>query len=265
MVTTLQPPNLLDRLRQRSIEAIDLLPLLVNYRLMPQLLSENILDQAIEGIECDPTETAQACAAFYQQKGLASEAAREAWRSHYGFTGQQVEAMATRHLRLEKFVESSWGSKLKSYFLEQKHKLDQVIYSLVRVDDRNVANELYFRIVEGEQSFAQLARLYSQGEEAETDGRLGPFAFGTLHPELARLLYLAPIGLVQPPVMLGQWASITRVEQRIPAQLDDTMRRYLLQEQFDRWLREQLSQLPEADQVWLEIASDPSDLDAKNP
>ncbi len=41
------------------------------------------------------------------------------------------------------------------------------------------------------------------------------------------------------------------------------MRHYLLQEQFDRWLRERLSQLSEADQAWLEITPDTPDLDTK--
>ncbi len=86
MVTTLQAPNLLDRLRQRTIAPTDLLPLLINYKLMPQLLSESILDQAIKAIECNPTETEQACAVFYQKKGLTLESEQGVWRSHYGFT-----------------------------------------------------------------------------------------------------------------------------------------------------------------------------------
>jgi len=45
---------------------------------------------------------------------------------------------------------------------------------VIRTKDPGVAQELYFRIQAGEQSFAEVAREYSQGPEAYTCGLLGP-------------------------------------------------------------------------------------------
>lgn len=260
MTTLLQPTSLLDRL-QDSIASDTILPLLATHQLLPKLLGETIITQAVDPIVCTAEETTQACTLLYQQWGLTSTEQQSEWRSRYGLTQDQVEAMATRNLRLEKFIETTWGHRLESYFLQHKHNLDQVIYSLIRHRDRDLLNELYFRIVEGEQSFAELASEYSQGQEAKTGGRLGPFEMASLNPDLAKLLYYAPISEVQSPQQFGSFYAIVRVEQRLPAQLDDSMRHRLLQQQFDRWLQDQLRQLPDADQRWMGIVPDSDSAD----
>ena len=67
---------------------------------------------------------------------------------------EQLESVATRGLKIEKFKQVHWGQKLESYFLERKSQLDKVIYSLIRTEDHEVAQEFYFRLQEGEQTFA---------------------------------------------------------------------------------------------------------------
>lgn len=135
-----------------------------------------------------------------------------------------------------------------------------MIYSLIKTQDRGLANELYFRIQEKEQTFAELAYTYSQGAEAQTGGLLGPVEFGNLPFDLANLLFTSRVGEVQPPVPVGEWEVIVRVEQVIPAQLDDSMRQRLLNECFEAWLQEQLHALPRFDRIWVGIS--PSDCDS---
>lgn len=125
----------------------------------------------------------------------------------------------------------------------RKDKLDKVIYSLIRTQDIGVAQELYFRILEGEQSFAELARTYSQGPEAQTDGLIGPVELSVPHPSLAQILTLSQPGQLSPPTRVGEWLVLVRLERFIPAQMDDSMRRRLLNECFNNWLQEQLNGL----------------------
>lgn len=79
-------------------------------------------------------------------------------------------------MRIEKFKQATWGSKLESYFYERKQQLDQVVYSLIRTHDAAAAQELYFRLLENEQPFAEIAVLYSQGSEARTGGLIDPLS-----------------------------------------------------------------------------------------
>lgn len=225
--------------------------LLAQYGLMPQVLCEQIIDRAIISIQCTLEETNIAYQQWYQHLGIPLEAQKQ-WQAYYGLNPEIFEQMVTRSLRIEKFKQQKWQHKLESYFMQRKDELDQVIYSLLRTQQKDLAQELFFRIQENEQSFTEIAYLYAEGTEAETGGLLGPIELGQLHPQLANLLRTTQVGIVE-PLSLGGWCLLVRLEKFIPAQLDDAMRRRLLQEQFESWLQEQLHHLPAPDQVWLGI------------
>lgn len=221
----------------------EIVPLLTGYQLLPQLLREILIDQAIASIDCTPEETASACQQFCEQQQLTLKTERQAWLARYGMNPKQLEALATRTLRIEKFKQATWGHKLESYFLRRKGQMDKVIYSLIRTQDLGIAKELYFRIQEGEQSFAELARAYSQGPEAQTCGLLGPIELSMLHPSLAKMLSTSQPGQLWFPTRLGKWLVIVRLEKLFFTQLDEPMRQKLLNELFEAWLREQINQL----------------------
>ncbi len=227
----------------RSITAEEILPLLAGYQMMPRFIQEILIDQAIASIECTPEENAQATEYFQTRNEIASEEDRQIWLGRYGMTSQQLDSLATREMRIDKFKQKVWGPKVESYFLSRKNQLDKVIYSLVRTQDVGIAQEIYFRVSEGEQTFAELARTYSQGPEAQTDGLIGPVELSVPHPVLAQLLSLSQPGQISAPTRVGEWLVLVRLEKFIPAQLDDPMRGRLLDECFNTWLQEQLSKL----------------------
>ena len=233
--------NTVVQIGTQTITAKEIIPLLGSYQLLPQLLRGLIVDQAIASVKCNPEETAKACQQFWQQHQVDAKAAH-AWLEHYGITTEKLEAIATRQLRLTKFKQATWGEKLEAYFLERKPKLDKVTYSLIRTQSPEVAQELYFRIQAGEQSFSECAQAYSQGPEAQTGGLNGPVELQVPHPNLAKLLACAQPGQLLPPTRLGKWLVIVRLETLIPAELDDSKRSQLLQEMFETWISEQVQQ-----------------------
>ncbi|MGB7444133.1 MAG: peptidylprolyl isomerase [Coleofasciculaceae cyanobacterium] len=226
----------------RTIKVEEIIPLLAGYQLLQPLLRAIIIDEAISEVICTPEEKAQALAQFAEQNQLTSPEAKQVWLSRQGMTEKQLEEQALRGLKIEKFKQNTWGHKLESYFLNRKGKLDRVIYSLIRNQDPGVIQELYFRVNEGEQSFAELAREYSQGPEAQTGGLIGPVEMSTPHPAIAQILSSSQPGDTCPPKKLGEWYVIVCLEKFLPAQLDEQMRQRLLNECFTTWLSEQLNQ-----------------------
>jgi hypothetical protein len=225
------------------LESSEIIPLLSRHQLIPQLLREMITDRAIADISCTSAETAIACEEIYQRHHLTTEIERQEWRSRYGFSLSDVEQIALRPLKVAKFKQITWDSRLKSYFSKRRDKLDTVIFSMLRCDNHGIANELHFRIQDDKTNFAEIARQYSQGSEAEVGGLLGPIELGKLAPELAMLLHNSLIGVVQLPVRLGEWFVIVRLEKLIPAQLDEAMRSRLLQENFESWLQTEMKKM----------------------
>ncbi|MBD2439633.1 peptidylprolyl isomerase [Nostoc sp. FACHB-110] len=227
----------------RTIKTAEIIPLLAGYQMLPQLQRELIIDEAIASIECTPEEVTRAQQQFYNERQLKTDDDIKAWMVYHGITVDQLESVTIRRLKIEKFKLVTWGNKLEAYFFQNKAKLDKVIYSLLRTQDIGLIQELYFRLQAKEQSFAEIAKEYSQGPEAQTNGLVGPIEIQTLHPAMMQLLSSSQPGQVMPPARIAEWIVIIRLEKLIPAQLDDAMKARLLNELFESWLQEQQRQI----------------------
>jgi parvulin-like peptidyl-prolyl isomerase len=227
---------------EQLVKDEDLFPLLAKYGMLPQLAREIIIEKAIAAIDCTPEEVAAAKQRFLQQNQIASEVQLQNWLEQYGMTPEQMEQISLRDLKLEKYKQQTWGNKLEAYFLQCKGQLDRVVYSLIRTRDSGIAQELYFRIQEQESSFAQLAKEYSQGAEAQTGGLVGPVELSVPHPQIAKILGASKPGQLWPPVQIGEWTVILRLEKYLAAQLDAPTEQRLLNDLFQGWLMGQMHQ-----------------------
>jgi parvulin-like peptidyl-prolyl isomerase len=223
-----------------QIPPAELVPLLKRYQLLPGMIRELAIDRAITAVECTAEEQLIALKQFYDRYQLTDEDRLVQWLSSQRLDRQNLSDIAIRNFKIDKFKQQTWGNKVGSYFLKRKAQLDRAIYSLIRTSDIGIAQEIYFRSIEGEQTFEEIARQYSQGAESKTGGLIGPVELSTPHPAIAQLITTQPIGQVCRPVQLEQWYVIIRPEQIIPAQLDDPMRHRLIDELFQTWIQEQM-------------------------
>lgn len=230
------------KIGNRLYTAEEVVTLIERYQMLPELVREVIVDEAIASIDCTSEEAATACHLFYEQHQLTTPERQGAWCRQQGCTPEQLVAQVIRQLKINKFKQATWGNQVPAYFLKRKGQLDQVVYSLLRTTDPGLAKELFFRIQEGEQSFAELARAHSEGPEAETGGLVGPVRLSVPHPALAQILAKSQVGQLWPPTPFGSWLVIVRLEQQLPVQLDEFMRQQLLDELFSTWLQAQCQQ-----------------------
>jgi parvulin-like peptidyl-prolyl isomerase len=222
---------------ENAISLPVVLSLLRRYQLIPHLRRGIAIDQAIAPFSCTEAERKTAITQFREQYQLTSSVFLNNWLQKQQLTVEEMEELAIRPVLIEKFKMATWKNKLESYFLKRKADLDQVVYSLIRTQDGVLAQELYFRIREGEQSFAQLAPQYSQGAEVHTGGLLGPVPLSQPHPAIRNLLSVSQPGQLWPPCIVSHWFVIVRLEKVLPAQFDASMQQYLLNELFETWLR----------------------------
>lgn len=222
------------KIGESELDIRTLLEQLQHHQLLPRLVQEIVLDQAIESVACDPEE---AYKTFCRQRNLVSEEHQQNWQTQHKLTQEQMYMLALREAKIEKFKEDTWGNKAESYFLERKIKLDRVLYSLIRTKDPSLAQELYFRLNDDGGSFADLARRYSEGQEAQTGGLIGPVELSVPHPMIGRMLSVSQPEQLWSPTPIGEWYVITRLEKFVPAQFDDAMRKRLIDELFKTWLQ----------------------------
>lgn len=223
--TVLDAPSLISRLQQ--------------YQLLPQLVQELIVDEAIANIDVDPQ---QAVETFCAKRGIFSEEQRQAWCKQQNQSLEALTAAALREHKIALFQEQTWGAQIESYFLQRKTQLDRVCYSLIRTKNASLAQEIYFRLNDDGASFSDLARQYSEGQESKTGGLIGPVELNVPHPVLSRMLSVSQPGQLWAPTQIGEWLVIARLEQFEPAQFNDTMRQRMLTEKFQEWVRGQMQQ-----------------------
>lgn len=234
MTTTLQIGNL-------TLNAKAIVELAHKYQLMPQLIREVIIDDAIANIEIAPEAIQTAYHNFFIQRQLLQPEAQDLWLQQQGISSEQLQEKISRDLKIHAFKKQTWGNQLQSYFLKRKSQLDRVVYSLIRIQDTGLAQELYFRIQAGEATFAEVAREYSQGPEAQTGGMVGPVELVNLAADIAELLDKSQIQQLWPPFQLGSWLIILRLEQKLPAQLNELTQQRLLDELFNHWLQQEIA------------------------
>jgi parvulin-like peptidyl-prolyl isomerase len=224
------------KIGNQIISAEEALKLIASYQHLPRLVFEVIVDRAIASINCTVEEELTAYEQFCRQYQIKSEGDRSLWLQQNGMTLEQQKSYAIRLRRIEKFKQATWGHKLESYFLTRKAQLDKVIYSLIQMQDI-AAQELYFRIKEGEVDFGEVAKEYGRG------GLMGPVELSAINPTLAKILLFSQPGEILPPTRIGDWLVIVRLEKLVPAQLDDAMRQRLLGELYANWLQEEFKKL----------------------
>jgi parvulin-like peptidyl-prolyl isomerase len=225
-----------------SIPADRLPTLLEQYRLVPQLAREMILDRAIADHRVSEDEQMEAIKRFYQQNQLNTDQDLERWLQQQRLSREGLVTLIERELRLQKFKTAKWEHQIESHFVQRKAQIDQVVFSMIRVKEVDVAEEIYFRILSQEATFPELAPRYSNGIEAKTKGISGPVELGRLDATLASALVIAQPEEVLAPMNISGWWVVIQLETLISAELDDPTRQRLTEELFTLWINEQTQQ-----------------------
>ncbi len=231
----------------------EILPLLQQYGILQQLAQNLLIDQVLDDWSSSPSgiehwtdgeeeKARQQISQQLQNQQLAPAAGPTPPAASPEAMAQRQQALL-RQFKLEKFKQARWGNQAESYFLQRKTRLDRVIYSLLRVKEPALAQELYFRLEGNENTFTELATQYSQGPEANTGGLIGPADIGSCHPHIGQMLRVSKPGQLWSPIRIEEWWVVVRHEKFLPAQMDEAMQRRMVDELFGGWLQEQSQQV----------------------
>ena len=166
----------------------------------------------------------------------------EQWPHLLESTGNsQSAAMNVVNLRVRKrkFLRENFLPKAEARFLDRKNELDQVVYSLLRLQNRFLAQELFLQIESGESNFADLAKRYAEGLERNTNGIVGPVPLTKAHPVLAERLRISRPGALLEPFRISDWWLVVRLERYSPATFNDEISDRMCEELFVEWQKEQ--------------------------
>ena len=216
------------------------LALLQRHNLLRPLVRAEILSKTVETIDLSAEQRDQVWNDFKAKNELNNAEIFKAYLKNNGLKESDLRWQLELPIRVKIYSQEHFQHKAEARFLARKEQLDKVVYSLLRLQDKCLARELYLRISGGEANFADLAAEYSQGPEAKTKGIVGPVPMTQAHPFVSERLRTSQPGQLLQPFQIDQWWLLIRLERYEPAKFDNNTRQRMAQELFQEWLNQEL-------------------------
>ncbi len=195
---------------------------IASWGLLRQIKAEEIIDENISSIRLpNQNEFNDIVKQWCRFNKIESEEALNSWKILNGLIDDKWEVFIVRKWQWSFWCINNFQDKIPNYYLERKSYLDMIEYSIIRVKNQNLANELFLRIIENEEKFEDIASKYSEGPEKNTNGHIGPVPLGNSHPLLAQLLQISEENKVSSPKMIDSWWVIVRKEKLLNTSLND--------------------------------------------
>ena len=211
----------------------DVVNLLERNNLLTPLVIGELRSSIINKVHLDETAKENAKQFFMQERKFANEEQFNNWLNKNSLVEEEFLSKLYEPIKIQKYSLDNFSNQIHSHFLSRKSNLDQVTYSLIRVQDPYLAHEIYQRLESNEDNFANLATQYSEGTEKTTMGIVGPIPISMIDPEIADVLKKSKTGeLNQPFRVNGMW-FIVRLGRLIEAILDPVMEARMSLELFD--------------------------------
>ena len=197
-----------------------------------------IFDEICQAIDLPSDLEAKMLDHYWQQANVVDPDDQQRHLQARGWSRDDLLIHATRFERLNRFQTTMFSDDVELRFLECKNDLDSIHYSLIRLQDGDLAFELHQRLIEAEASFEELAMAYSEGPERNEQGRIGPVPLSQPHPLLMNVLRTSQPGQIRDPLLINDTWVIVRLDQWDGARLDDATREQLLEELFESWIQQ---------------------------
>lgn len=217
--------------------------LLRRHDLLLSCLQAEVLEELLEPVALPEPLADQARTAWLQGRTL--ESVRAMLWGQRGWRAEDLEWQMLKQCKMQLLAQELFAAKAEARFFKRKDQLDQVVYSLLRTQDVNLARELYLQIIDGEADFSSLAKQYSDGPERYSQGIIGPKPLSAAHPVLMERLRTASDGQVIEPFQVAEYWLVVRREKLQAAEFDqqasEKMALELLQENIQEEVMRRLS------------------------
>ena len=213
--------------------------LLQRFDLLRPLVEQMLTQSVLADVEVSDEELDQARLELLEQREYERLDQWSELLNEIGRSNQEVVDRLAGVIRRQSLMRQQFSAKAEARFLDRKHELDQVVYSLLRLENSFLARELYLQIESGESNFADLAKRYAEGPERNTNGIVGPVSLTQAHPDLVEKLRVSQPGVLLEPFKISDWWLVVRLERYSPATFTDDVSDKMCREIFDDWVSEQ--------------------------
>jgi hypothetical protein len=210
-----------------------------------EILSQHVINQELKAqpdLQLPPEALEQILIDFRVQRELADPQTFQAWLDRNEISYETFRQQYLWHLTCERLKIWLSQSILQSYFQQRKPFLDQVVFSWIIANSKELADSLRHRIEAGT-TFEQLTdmELDSDNEELLEVAIAESLSYGDLPEELRDAIDQAQPGSLIGPLLLDDDWYVFQVNEFLPAELDEELEAQLRDEIFAQWLNQRVS------------------------
>ena len=222
--------NFLDEINNNSLKILrlgNMLPNLVKSFLIYEIVSEISIEQNLYETEIKN---------FYLKNKILNKNDLVNILKNKGISEEELHFQITLPLKIFKFGAQHFQEEIKSYFLERKDFLDEYTFNIIRVKNKDIAYELYFRLDSDESDFTNLSESFSYYSELYPKGLFGPKNLQGMNPIIINKLIISTPGELIQPFQVDEWWIILKLIKKKEAKLDKSTSNILLIEIFNRFI-----------------------------
>ena len=197
------------------------------------------------GLSVNDQELQQAADNFRLKNGMASSEQTSQWFQREAITADDFAAGLEPDLLVEKLRRAIADPRVQDVFNQNTARFVRVKLKRLLVATEAEAREVIDDIANGRSTFEEQAKQRSLDLVTKNvGGDAGIVRRVDLANPLGDAIFGAEAGKLVGPVQAGQGFLVFRVEEFLPAEMDEGVKNGLRKEIFDAWLRQELSRSP---------------------
>jgi len=143
---------------------------------------------------------------------------------------------------------ASWCMKkfennLSNYFSIRKEYLDNFYYSIIKVKNKEYADELYLRIKENEASFEEIADQFPEVIDQKSKIKIGPVSINEVETSIRSLIKVGKKNQIWKPKLFNNIWFIVRLDNILSAEFDKNLKIKLSLELGEKFLEEKFIEI----------------------
>jgi len=208
-------------------------------QLLSTILREHIVAQELKlrNLSAVDSEIEQFVLEFRLQNKIVDRTAFEEWLKDNQLTYEKFREQATKGLKFQKLRVEILQDKVEPYFADKHNLFDRLVLSRLVVDSPNLSQNIRDILDRDPSQFKALIAEYSMADDRILEGRMGVFPREQMPAQLQLELGDKSAGDIIGPIVVDGLSCFFKLDQIIPAELDNAMRQEIEGRLFEEWLR----------------------------
>ena len=222
---------------------LDFLNLLARYGLLETFLVELLKDEKNKEIALSMQRQEALLKDFKYKNEIDNSRKMEEYCKNHLLSENDLKYFIEKEEKSKNYCNKYFSKEIETKSFSQKNKEDIVSYSLLRVSEEGLANQLYLQLTEENANLKELINKYSEGPEKNSNGIIGPSPITKSHPILVKQLRSAEQGQLLKPFKIENWWLIVRLESFVISPVDGFIVENKNFEIYQNWLLSEASKI----------------------